>query len=191
MRGVIMHRTILAVSFWLCLIGQASALTVKWDCSQEADVQEYRVEYSADAGKSWGVEATVPHPKPCVSPVKVGITRYLAPGAKLFRVFSIDLEDNQSLPSQSVSYQVKPPLIGSTSGQVEAPIPPSPFSGVVTPPTPVYPTITLPPAPPIVRPPTVTLKQGLQSGLDTCLSRKLAHTACMKAISDALGKVTQ
>ncbi len=29
----------------------------------------------------------------------------------------------------------------------------------------------------------------LQSGLDTCLTKKLAHTACMKALSEALGKV--
>ena len=26
-------------------------------------------------------------------------------------------------------------------------------------------------------------------GLDTCLTKKLAHTACMKALSEALGKV--
>lgn len=183
------RRAVFVLFCWLALAGHASALTVQWDCNPESDVTAYRVEYSANAGDSWGVEATVPHPNPCTSPVTLGITRYLAPGAKLFRVFSIDFEENQSLPSQSVSVQVKPPLIGGSGGQVEEPIPPSPFSGVV-------PTITLPPAPPIVKPPppappTVTLQQGLQSGLDTCLSRKLAHTACMKALSEAVGKVTQ
>lgn len=39
--------------------------------------------------------------------------------------------------------------------------------------------------------PIVTLKDALQEGVDYCLDRKLAHTACFKAINDALGKVTQ
>lgn len=37
----------------------------------------------------------------------------------------------------------------------------------------------------------VTLKDALLDGVDYCLSRKLAHTACFKALNDALGKVTQ
>lgn len=40
------------------------------------------------------------------------------------------------------------------------------------------------------QPPTTstTVKQALQDGLATCLNRKLAHTACMKALSDAIRK---
>lgn len=291
----------------LTFSGEASALTVQWDCNPEADVKEYRVEYSKDAGASWGIEATVPHPKPCTSPVQLGITRYLAPGEKLFRLFAIDLAGNVStVPSQSASYTVKPPLIGSTGGQVEEAIPPSPYKPApVVPPTPPAPVPTPPPpvvvppppAPaPVVKPgpltglqvvdmaqtsgmlqfdpiegagadirvslapiswgtatsvtcsidgdcplqnllpgktyeamgvryfgkmnqgaaygdlsgvyrfttlpipvtppppvppspPSITLKDALQSGLDTCLTKKLAHTACMKALSDAIGKV--
>lgn len=30
---------------------------------------------------------------------------------------------------------------------------------------------------------------ALQYGLDTCLTKKLAHTACMRALSEAIGKV--
>lgn len=37
----------------------------------------------------------------------------------------------------------------------------------------------------------ITLKDALHDGVETCLSRKLAHTACFKALDDALGKVTQ
>lgn len=37
----------------------------------------------------------------------------------------------------------------------------------------------------------VTLKDALHDGVETCLSRKLAHTACFKALNEALGKVTQ
>lgn len=39
--------------------------------------------------------------------------------------------------------------------------------------------------------PEVTLKDALLDGVDYCLSRKLAHTACFKALNDALRKVTQ
>lgn len=290
-----MSRIILAVLIWLCFIGQVSALTVQWDCNPEADVKEYRVEYSKDAGASWGIEATVPHPKPCTSPVTFGITRYLSPGEKLFRLFAIDRSDNVSTkPSQPASYTVKSPPIGNPGGQTEESIPPSPYKpDPVVPPTPPAP-IPTPPPPVVVKPgpltglqaveiaqssamlqfdpvegagadirvslapitwgsatsvtcsidgdcplqnllpgktyeamgvryfgkmnqgaiygdlsgvyrfttlsvpepppqpvppPSTTLKQGLQSGLETCLTKKLAHTACMKALSDALGKV--
>lgn len=37
----------------------------------------------------------------------------------------------------------------------------------------------------------ITLKDALHEGVNTCLDRKLAHTACFKALDDALGKVTQ
>lgn len=30
-----------------------------------------------------------------------------------------------------------------------------------------------------------------RSGLDACLTKKLAHMACMKALNEAVGKVTQ
>lgn len=47
-------------------------------------------------------------------------------------------------------------------------------------------TLTLPPpAPP------VTLKDALQSGLDSCLTKGLSHTECMQALREALRKVTQ
>lgn len=125
--------------------------TISWNCNPESDMKEYRVEYSADGGASWGIEATVPHPKPCTSPVSFGVTRYLKPGPKLFRLFAIDTAGNVATkPSEPASYTVKPPPIGNPGGQEEAPIPPSPYkpAPVPTPPPPIV------PPPPVVPPPT-------------------------------------
>ena len=141
-----MLRTILILFAVLSLVGEVSAFTVQWNCNPESDMKEYRVEYSADSGASWGIEATVPHPKPCTSPVSFGVTRYLKPGQKLYRLFSIDTAGNVATkPSEPASYTVKAPLIGNTGGQEEAPIPPSPFKPAPAP-TPQPPIVT-PPAP--------------------------------------------
>jgi hypothetical protein len=43
----------------------------------------------------------------------------------------------------------------------------------------------------VTTPKVITLKDALHEGVNTCLDRKLAHTACFKALDDALGKVTQ
>ncbi len=43
----------------------------------------------------------------------------------------------------------------------------------------------------VTTPKPVTLKDALHEGVNACLDRKLAHTACFKALNDALGKVTQ
>ena len=148
-----MLRTILILFAVLSLVGEVSAFTVQWNCNPESDVKEYRVEYSADGGASWGIEATVPHPKPCTSPVSMGVTRYLKSGSKLYRVFAIDKAGNVATkPSEPASYTVKPPPIGNPGGQEEAPIPPSPYkpAPVPTPPPPIV------PPPPVVPPPTPT-----------------------------------
>ena len=61
-----------------------------------------------------------------------------------------------------------------------------PLSPVVefrTPPI-VVPTPAVPPPPAVV-----TLQQAIQGGLNLCLTKKLAHTACMRALSEAVGKV--
>lgn len=291
-----MRTSIIGLSLLLSAAPAWSA-TISWTCNPESDMKEYRVEYSADGGASWGIEATVPHPKPCTSPVSFGVTRYLKPGPKLFRLFSIDIAGNVSTkPSEPASYTVKPPLIGNPGGQEEAPIPPSPYKPAPTPtPPPVVPpppapvvvkpgaipsmvssdiqpksavitvtipdgakvdvrfgkspmswgsaahaicneagrcelldldpgtdydyqgvpyfgvmnqgaiygdlsgvqtfttaTIPVPPPPPAPVPvPSISLKDALQIGLDLCVTKKLAHTACMKALSEALGKVTE
>lgn len=285
-------RALLAFSALLIIaIGEALAFTVEWACNPESDMKEYRVEYSADGGASWGIEATVPHPKPCTSPVSFGVTRYLKPGQKLYRLFSIDAAGNVAInPSEPASYTVNPPPIGNPGGQEEAPIPPSPYKPAPTPTPPVArpsklagiqvdnigPTSALvtfplpaatganirlsldpiawgsatsmscvgpddlgmatcllenllpnrvyalqgvyyfgvmnqgaiygelsdvvpfttapfvpptPPEPPDEPHPMWTLTEAVLSGLDTCLSRKLAHTACMKALREAVGKV--
>ena len=282
-----MLRVLLFSLALLSITGEALAVTVSWDCNPEADMKEYRVEYSADAGASWGVEGTIPHLKPCTSPVSMGVTRYLKPGSKLYRVFAIDTTGNVSGPSATAPYTVTVPPIGNPGGQEEAPIPPSPYNATPTPPPPppvavkpgpiqsmvesslepksavitvsgpegakidvrfaktpmswgsaahaicndagrcelldlqpgmdydyqavayfgvmnqgaiygplsdikTFTTAPLPAPPPPPAPgppPPLGLKEALQSGLDTCLTKKLAHTACMKALSEALGKV--
>lgn len=83
-------RIVVALAMVVALASEAFALTVSWTCNPEPDMKEYRVESSKDAGKSWGIEATWPHPKPCTSPVSMGITRYMVPGERLFRLFAID-----------------------------------------------------------------------------------------------------
>lgn len=290
-------RALLAFSALLIIaIGEALAFTVEWACNPESDMKEYRVEYSADGGASWGIEATVPHPKPCTSPVSFGVTRYLKPGPKLFRLFAIDTAGNVATkPSEPASYTVKPSPIGNPGGQEEAPLPPSPYVPIVVPPPAPPPVVPPPMPPPVVQPgdltglravdvsstsgmlefeavagsgadirlsiapikwgqasslsctvdgdcpmanllpdtvyqaqgvryfgvmnqgatygplspvvefrtppivvPTpavppppavVTLQQAIQGGLNLCLTKKLAHTACMRALSEALGKV--
>lgn len=145
-------RALLAFSALLIIaIGEALAFTVEWACNPESDMKEYRVEYSADGGASWGIEATVPHPKPCTSPVSMGVTRYLKSGSKLYRVFAIDKAGNVSMPSESAPYTVKPPLIGNPGGQEEAPIPPSPYRPSPTP-APPPPVVTPPSPPPVAKP---------------------------------------
>lgn len=113
-----MNRLLLVcLALLVSVTGEAFALTVSWTCNPEPDMKEYRVESSKDAGKSWGIEATWPHPKPCVSPVKMSITRYLAPGERLFRVFGIDTAGNVARqPSEPASYTVKPSPIGNPGG---------------------------------------------------------------------------
>jgi hypothetical protein len=109
-----MLRALLLSLALLSITGEAFALTVSWTCNPEPDMKEYRVESSKDAGKSWGIEATWPHPKPCTSPVSMGITRYMVPGERLFRLFAIDTAGNVARqPSEPASYTVKPSPIGS------------------------------------------------------------------------------
>ena len=122
----------------------ASAETVTWLCNTEADMKAYRVEYSNDGGASWGVEGTVPHLKPCTSPVSMGVTRYLKPGNKLYRVFAIDTTGNVSGPSATAPYTVTVPPIGNPGGQEEASLPPSPYNATPTPPPPPPPAPTRP-----------------------------------------------
>lgn len=142
-------KALILILVLLACTGEAFALTVSWTCNPEPDMKEYRVESSKDAGTSWGVEATWPHPKPCTSPISMGITRYMVPGERLFRVFAIDTAGNVARqPSQPASYTVKPSPIGTPIGQEEAALPPSPYKEVpVAPPPPV---VVLPPAPPPV-----------------------------------------
>ena len=112
-----MLRALLLSLALLSITGEAFALTVSWTCNPEPDMKEYRVESSKDAGKSWGIEATWPHPKPCTSPVSMGITRYMVPGERLFRLFAIDTAGNVARqPSEPASYTVKPSPIGNPGG---------------------------------------------------------------------------
>ncbi len=143
----------LAVLTTVLCAAPAWSATISWDCNPEPDMKEYRVESSKDAGKSWGIEATWPHPKPCTSPVSMGITRYMVPGERLFRLFAIDTAGNVARqPSEPASYAVKPSPIGNPGGQEEAALPPSPYKEApVTPPPPVVPPPVVPP--PIVLPP--------------------------------------
>ena len=291
-----MLRALLLSLALLSITGEAFALTVSWTCNPEPDMKEYRVESSKDAGKSWGIEATWPHPKPCTSPVSMGITRYMVPGERLFRLFAIDTAGNVARqPSEPASYAVKPSPIGNPGGQEEAALPPSPYVPPIDPPPAPPPVVPLPMPPPVVQPgdltglravdvsstsgmlefeavagsgadirrsiapikwgqasslsctvdgdcpmanllpdtvyqaqgvryfgvmnqgatygplspvvefrtppivvPTpavppppavVTLQQAIQGGLNLCLTKKLAHTACMRALSEAVGKV--
>ena len=164
-----MLRVLLLSLALLSITGEAFALTVSWTCNPEPDMKEYRVESSKDAGKSWGIEATWPHPKPCVSPVKMSITRYLAPGERLFRVFGIDTAGNVARqPSEPASYTVKPSPIGNPGGQEEAALPPSPYKEApVTPPPPVVPPpIVLPPAPPPVPKPDAIKDFAVKAGTE-------------------------
>ncbi len=46
-------------------------------------------------------------------------------------------------------------------------------------------------AQPVIMQKVITLKDAIHEGVNTCLDRKLAHTACFKALDEALGKVTQ
>lgn len=138
----------------------------------------YQLEYSANSGVSWGVVSKVPHPNPCTSPITYQDGRYLSPGKKLFRVFAEADNGGVSGPSESFELTIPIPPIGNPGGQTEYPLPPSPYQTV--------------PVPPIGAPdPSTTLRNAIQAGLETCLGRKLAHTACMKALAEALGKVNE
>lgn len=162
-----MLRALLLSLALLSLTGEAFALTVSWTCNPEPDMKEYRVESSKDAGTSWGVEATWPHPKPCTSPISMGITRYMVPGERLFRLFAIDNAGNVSRqPSEPASYSVKPSPIGNPTGQEEVALPPSPYTvPPATPPPPVVtPPIVLPPAPPPVPKPDAIKSFAVKAG---------------------------
>jgi hypothetical protein len=66
------------------------------------------------------------------------------------------------------------------------PVEPPPVEPPPVEPPPVEPPPVEPPPVPIV-----TTKEALQDGLKTCLSKKLAHTACMKALAQALENATR
>ena len=184
MKGMYYMRLLMLLAVLVSTAAPAFALTVQWTCNPEADMKEYRVEYSADAGASWGVEGTIPHLKPCTSPVSMGVTRYLKPGNKLYRVFAIDTTGNVSGPSATAPYTVTVPPIGNPGGQEEASLPPSPYNATPTqppPPTPV--------PPPVPASPSVLA--ALEQAVDACLVRKLAHRACFKLLQEELRKVTR
>ncbi len=139
----------LLVVCWSVLGGLSApawgAVTISWDCNPEADMRDYRVERSSNAGQYWGVLAEVPHPVPCQSPVATRDTTYLNPGEKLYRLFALDQSGNISTASRSAAITIPVSPIGNPGGQTEQPLPPSPGSTAPPPtPTPV-PTPTPPP----------------------------------------------
>lgn len=188
--------------FIILWASQAFAVTAEWPCNDEPDMKEYRLEYSLETPELWGTVATVPHVDGCASITYLD-SRYLAPGRKRYRVFAGNTADRYSGPSPEALITIPVSPIGNPGGQTEQPLPPSPFVPDVpsidpppTPPPPVEPPPVEPPPvePPPVEPPpvpVVTLKEAMLNGLKTCLDRKLAHTACMKALVDAIGKATQ
>lgn len=132
----------LLVVCWSVLGGLSApawgAVTISWDCNPEADMRDYRVERSSNAGQYWGVLAEVPHPVPCQSPVATRDTTYLNPGEKLYRLFARDQSGNISTASRSAAITIPVSPIGNPGGQVEQPLPPSPLVVVAPPPpTPV------------------------------------------------------
>lgn len=149
---------IVAILVWP---GFAGALTVSWDCNQEADMKEYRLEYSSSQTGPWGVVGTYPHPVPCTSPIKVQDNRYLAPGTKRWRVFASDQVNQVSEPSMTATFTVQVSPIGNPGGQTEQPLPPSPFNPDVPAPVPlpvppIPPPVVTPPPPAPTRPGEVT-----------------------------------
>ena len=152
---MIARRLVMGMLLLLACPASAGAVTVSWDCNPEVDMKEYRLEYSADAGSSWGVVSTIPHPAACVSPIQHTITAYLAPGSKLVRLFAGDISGNWSTPAGPLGFTVKPPLIGNPGGYIEPVFPPSPYVPGMDPPPAPPPPVVVPPPPaptPVVRP---------------------------------------
>lgn len=186
-----MRAILLTVPIILLSGVSAFAVTLEWPCNSEPDMKDYRVEYAAEPSYSWGVVDTIEHIDGCES-VRYPDTRYLAPGRKRYRVFAGNDEGHYSTPSPEAWITIPTSPIGNPGGQSEASLPPSPHeSDVVIPPV-VPPPVVPPPIPPSPPPvPSIGLLDALKGGFATCRTKKLAHTACMKALEEALGKVTQ
>ena len=152
--GLMMRRLLLFVGLVMAVSLPAEAIvTISWSCNPEPDMLEYRLERASGSGP-WGVIKTVPHPKPCTSPVTTQDTGYLAPGVKSYRLFAIDTTKNSSPPSNTASITIPVPPISSPGGMEEAALPPSPWVAQTPPPpviTPPPPVVT--PPPPVVTPP--------------------------------------
>lgn len=182
-----MRALLLCILMILLTGASAFAITLEWPCNLEPDMKDYRVEYAAEPSYAWGVLDTIAHIDGCES-IRYHDTRYVSPGRKRYRVFAGNDAGHYSTPSPEAWITIPISPVGNPGGQTEVSLPPSPHEGDVDIP-PIVPPPVVPPPP--VPPPVVTLRDALQQGLETCLGRKLAHTACMKALSDALGKVTQ
>lgn len=143
-----------------------AAIVVTWDCNTEADMANYRVEYSRDNGSSWGVEANVDHMPGCKTQ-ELRITRYIAPGKKLYRLFAGDKSGNTSLPSQTAEFVQPISPIGNPGGQAEESLPLSPYRPdvVVPPPVPPAPTPT-PPSPPPTPNPSAIASWSVEPGAE-------------------------
>ncbi|MBF0260280.1 MAG: hypothetical protein HQL97_00410 [Magnetococcales bacterium] len=185
---------LLAILFLFVLAAiPAQAVTLEWPCNVESDMKDYRVEYAAEPSYAWGVVATIEHIDGCES-IQYPDARYLTPGRKRYRVFSGNDSGHYSTPSPEAWITIPVSPIGNPGGQSEHPLPASPHESnaqipPIVPPPVVPPPVVLPPVPPVPPVPAVTLRDALKSGLATCLKGKLAHTACMKALDDAIGKV--
>lgn len=182
-----MHALLLCVPIILLSGASAFAITLEWPCNVETDMKDYRVEYAAEPSYAWGVVDTIEHIDGCES-IRYPDTRYLTPGRKRYRVFSGNDAGHYSTPSPEAWITIPVSPVGNPGGQSEQPLTSSPHESnaqipPIVPPPAVPPPVVPPPVPPVM------LRDALKSGLATCLKGKLAHTACMKALDDALGKV--
>lgn len=185
---------IILVALLTILLSASSsfAVTLEWPCNDESDMKDYRLEYATEPAYAWGVVDRIEHIDGCES-IRYPDSRYLAPGRKRYRVFAGNRDRHYSTPSPEAWITIPVSPVGNPGGSTEVPLPPSPYDGNTDLP-PVWPPPVEPPPvePPPVLPsaPIVTMKEAMQQGLSRCLDRKLAHTACMKALAEALGKVT-
>lgn len=254
-----MAHIILLAAYILTLGGPAwGDVKATWECNGEADMREYRTEYSVDGGKTWSPAWTMAHPKPCTSPLTYTDTMVLQPGDYLLRMMAADTSGNVSAPNSPVVpftiVDTKPPAltglraidVGETNSLVQFD-PASGFNadirigpegswwgqmvsitcevsgkcpvinleagtkyvlrgvryagtmnkdavyGEISEPVVFITTLPVPPpppsSPPSPPPPSgPSLYDALMNGITTCLDRKLAHTACFKALKDAVGK---
>jgi hypothetical protein len=111
-----LHTWCVSLLFLVLASPVMATVTTTWNCNSEADMAEYKAEYSSDGGVSWIEAWRHPHPKPCTTPLTHADLTVMKPGEYKARLFAIDTSANNSDPGLAPATFIVPTPIPAVSG---------------------------------------------------------------------------